>query len=135
MKLEIGKTYVTRDGRKVRIVCTDRESKMFPVVGLVKTDAAEMPVLYTTDGKMTVSGRENDYDIIKEYSPWDDVEVDTPVIVWDDCYEHIKRKRYFAKYEDGTVYAFSSGSDSWSADNEESLTAWDNARLATKDRK
>ena len=57
---------------------------------------------------------------------WSKVEVDTPILVanfetngWS--------KRYFAKYEDGRVYAWSDGKTSWSTDT---VTRWKYAKLA-----
>ena len=42
----------TRMGRKVRIICTDREDSIYPVVALVKDDKRESDILvaYTKDG-------------------------------------------------------------------------------------
>ena len=43
---------VTRMGRKVRIICTDREDSIYPIVALVKDDKRELEILvaYTKDG-------------------------------------------------------------------------------------
>ena len=43
---------VTGDGRNVRIICTDREDSIYPVVALVKDDNRELDILvaYTKDG-------------------------------------------------------------------------------------
>ena len=43
---------VTRMGRKVRIICTDREDSIYPIVALVKDDNRKLDVLvtYTKDG-------------------------------------------------------------------------------------
>ena len=40
---------VTRDGKRVRIVCTDRLGA-YPVIGLVKTDKVETVLFYTDTG-------------------------------------------------------------------------------------
>ena len=57
---------------------------------------------------------------------WSKVEVDTPILVRD--YEGEKwRKRYFAKYENGTIYAWGSGRTSWSGS---SMTVWNCVKLA-----
>lgn len=44
---------VTRDGRNVRILCTDREGSVYPIVALIKDDNREMEILvtYTKDGR------------------------------------------------------------------------------------
>lgn len=43
---------VTRMGRKVRIICTDREDSIYPIIALIKDDNRESEVLvtYTKDG-------------------------------------------------------------------------------------
>ena len=43
---------VTRMGRKVRIICTDREDSIYPIIALVKDDKRELEILvtYTKDG-------------------------------------------------------------------------------------
>lgn len=43
---------VTRMGRKVRIICTDREDSIYPIIALIKDDKRESEILvtYTKDG-------------------------------------------------------------------------------------
>lgn len=58
---------------------------------------------------------------------WSKVKVDTPILVRD--YESYKwTKRYFAKFEDGKVYAWQVGATSWTADSK--LNPWKYAKLA-----
>ena len=45
------KKLVTRDGRNVRIVCTDVKCDFFPVIALVDNGNKEIPTHYTKDGK------------------------------------------------------------------------------------
>ena len=57
---------------------------------------------------------------------WNKVEVDTPILVRD--YEDGEWvKRYFAKYKDGKVYAWTNGRTSW---NEDEMYGWHFAKLA-----
>lgn len=68
--------------------------------------------------------------LLEEYeepeSDWNKVEVDTPILVRDLEDEEWVR-RYFAKYENGRVYAWSGGCTSWS---EDCVTGWECAKLA-----
>ena len=71
--------------------------------------------------------------LMKEYEEpevdWSKVEVDTPILVKE--YEESKwTKRYFAKYEDGVVYAWNNGVTSWTANDDECVIAWSFAKLA-----
>ena len=60
---------------------------------------------------------------------WSKVAVDTPILVRD-SEEETWRKRYFAKYEDNTVYAWAGGATSWSAERSSNITDWKMAKLA-----
>lgn len=58
---------------------------------------------------------------------WSKVEIDTPILVTN--FEDGKGlKRYFAKLEDGKVYAWDNGKTSWSSDNK--THRWKYAKLA-----
>lgn len=59
---------------------------------------------------------------------WSKVPVDTPILV-KDKYEDYWHKRYFAKYENGVVFAFSCGSTQWSNDGDTPVS-YDEAKLA-----
>lgn len=56
---------------------------------------------------------------------WSKVAVDTPILIRDSSFSEWG-KRYFAKYENGIVYAWSNGTTSWSGDR---CTPWDLAKL------
>ena len=58
---------------------------------------------------------------------WSKVEVDTPILVRDNE-DGIWKRRYFAKYENGVVYAWSDGCTSWNARG--FAGAWEYAKLA-----
>lgn len=60
---------------------------------------------------------------------WSKVSVDTKIYVRDATYESWT-KRYFAKYEDGNIYAWDCGFTSWSAVSEEQVVLWKYAKLA-----
>jgi hypothetical protein len=60
---------------------------------------------------------------------WSKVKVDTPILV-KDILKSEWIKRYFAKYENGRVYAWKEGKTSWSAVNEHNVNSWKYAKLA-----
>lgn len=60
------------------------------------------------------------------YVDWSKVEVDTPILASHDG-EHWER-RHFAKYENGKVYVFISGTTSWSNETNHIVT-WKHAKL------
>ena len=59
---------------------------------------------------------------------WSKVAVDTPILVSANGRKWIKR--YFAKLQDGEVYAWDDGVTSWSASHKHCTTAWPNAKIA-----
>ena len=56
---------VTRDGRSVRIRCTDRKSEEQPIVALVEslTEDSEYVGTYRKDGRWSTSGCASDLDL------------------------------------------------------------------------
>ena len=84
------------------------------------------------DIRSTCFTEENQQIDIGEYIgivDWSKVEVDTPILVKDDCDDKWE-KAYFAKYEDGMIYAWDNGRTSFSARNKEDTFIWDRAKLA-----
>ena len=65
---------------------------------------------------------------------WSKVKVDTPILV-KDCESSKWAKRYFAKFEDGQIYAWGDGTTSWSANDECDVTSWNCAKLAERSEK
>ena len=64
---------------------------------------------------------------------WSKVAVDTPILVRDFVGDEWAR-RYFAKYEDGIVYAWENGATSWSA-HRSNIACWKMAKLAESEEK
>ena len=60
---------------------------------------------------------------------WSKVPVDTKILVRDSEDEEW-RKRHFAKFEDGKIFAWTSGETSFSSENSDSITWWMKAKLA-----
>ena len=84
------------------------------------------------DIRSTCFTEENQQIDIGEYKgivDWSKVEVDTPILVKDDCDDKWE-KAYFAKYEDEMIYAWDNGRTSFSARNKEDTFIWDRAKLA-----
>jgi len=68
------------------------------------------------------------YDLIEEYSIWNDVPIDTKILVR----TNINNKwvpAYFAGYEYGVIKAFADGGTSWSREDKR---GWEYAKLAEK---
>ena len=59
---------------------------------------------------------------------WGTIPVDTPILV-KNCGSDIWNKRYFSRFENGKIYAWSGGCTSWSSDSENSVTEWKFAKL------
>lgn len=63
---------------------------------------------------------------------WSKVEVDTPILVKnsdnDEWY-----KRYFARYENGTIYAWINGRTSWASIDDDDVYAWKYVKLAEQE--
>lgn len=74
--------------------------------------------------------------LLEEYeepeTDWSKVEVDTPILVRN-CDNNLWKKRYFAEYIDGEVYAWNSGRTRWSSYNSTEMTAWKYAKLAEQE--
>lgn len=70
---------------------------------------------------------EQEYDPIKEVD-WRKVKVDTKVLV-KNSEEEKWQPRYFAKYENGRIYAWRNGATSWSTSRV--VAPWSYAKLAT----
>lgn len=60
---------------------------------------------------------------------WSKVPVDTKILVRDSEDEEW-RKRHFAKFEDGKIFAWTSGTTSFSSENSDFITWWMRAKLA-----
>ena len=65
---------------------------------------------------------------------WSKVAVDTPILVRD-REKQAWRRRYFAKYENGIVFAWAGGATSWSAERSSNITDWKMAKLAESEEK
>ena len=72
------KKVITRDGRGVRIRCTDRRGCDYPIVALVETSTgkSENILSYREDGKWSPSGEESNLDLFfapEKHEVWTNV--------------------------------------------------------------
>lgn len=67
MKIEPGKSYKTRGGQKVRIVCTDVKCLTYQILGLLASEDGEVVESFTRDGRFHEGVEGSDADIIGEW--------------------------------------------------------------------
>ena len=82
---------------------------------------------YCTDGRKKCANSK----YVKPSVDWSKVAVDTPILV-NDSNDHEWLKRYFAKYENGSVYAWDNGATSWSSNGY--TVSWELAKLPERSR-
>ena len=101
--------------------------------GLPFANDDEPSILYRIKGFNSLVFDKNGLDKLKKLEKaevavdWSKVAVDTPILVSNNG--DYWRRRYFAKYENGMVYAFNGGKTSWSNQWDEPLE-WEYAKLA-----
>lgn len=105
------------------------------IVGCKKLKCSDCA--FTTHGKgycndMIEKWANSEY--IESPVDWSKVAVDTPILVRG-YEEESWKKRHFAKYENGIVYAWIAGSTSWSARLSNDITDWKFAKLAESEEK
>lgn len=67
MNIELNKCYRTRDGRKARIICVDRNT-LYPIVALVPDPVPEVLVSYTRIGGISPDDSyEDPKDLVSEW--------------------------------------------------------------------
>ena len=90
---------------------------------------------YSTNYSCTHNVREwLDSEYVAPPVDWSKVAVDTPIFVRD-SEANEWRKRYFAKYDNGRVYAWAGGATSWSAERSSNVNVWKMAKLAESEEK
>ena len=114
-KISMDKTYRTRDGRPVRILCVDRKPesiKALTVVGLVQnSEGDEWVKVFDEYGTNFDDGT---LDLV-EYDPLAELKLDEPIWVRDTP-EDDWNPRHFAFHRGGRVYCWPEGRTSWSAE-------------------
>jgi hypothetical protein len=77
----------TRDGRPVRIICTDRKSEQLPIVALVDAGNTEWEICYSAEGRNMRYTKEDDSDLVMatvKRSGW--VAMLNNQIIWSEVY-------------------------------------------------
>ena len=109
-------------------------------------DTTTWTILYTDvyETSVTLKGINNNdikmmYDLselldfdFEEIIDWSKVPVDTKILVANfigNDYEIVWKKRHFAKYENGKIYAWAYGATSFSVDSDDLCTRWDFVKL------
>ena len=104
----------------------DNFCKDFVVPYILKLDNCES---ITCDACNTLQMMWLMEDYKKPEIDWGKVEVDTPILVRDDENEEW-HKRYFAKYNSGTIYAWIEGYTSCESYDDTDMISWRYAKLA-----
>ena len=103
---------------------------------IIELDEIPNTGLFKARGSNTlIFDRKGIENILKPYKKeseidWSKVAVDTPILVRDSKNE-TWYKRYFAKFENGKVYAWNDGKTSWSSTGDN--ISWNYAKLAKED--
>ena len=136
MKLEVGKSYVTRDGLKVTVhavglnlgggfsvLTTSFESE----IGDPAIDCIE---IYTDEGRWVDASTKHERDIVSEYNAWIDVSVDARILVRNSEGD-VWTKRHFAGWDSATgkVLAWERGRTSHTTENR-ATRSWNYAEIA-----
>lgn len=127
--VEMGKTYKTRSGLSVRVLCTDRASSDFPVIALVDEDELNGGgdvMSFMADGKYSKAGTisSHTYDLIK-WNAWSDVAVDAKILVRDSDGESWE-PAHFAAIDGSGVLAWRFGATSHTTTK---VVSWKFAKL------
>jgi hypothetical protein len=66
VKIEVGKTYLTRGGGSVRVLCVDRQGTKLPVVGLMSSPViqGEVVMTYTKEGTHHIDDSPSQHDLM-----------------------------------------------------------------------
>lgn len=123
MKLEVGKKYIACNNKEVRIICIDAMIDRGVVcLGLEDCGNFEYPRYYSDSGEYIVDihseYRKNDeFDLIRELTPFDNLPIDTKVFVWDRERKDGMRGYFAGISEHGKPMVWSFGRTSWSAES------------------
>ena len=129
-KIEMGKTYKTRGGYAVRVLCVDSNHPNYPVIAIVGPDDGNEVYNFSSTGAYYADEKDNPEDLI-EYSPWADVAVDTKVLVknYEGDEGDVLYPRHFAGVDGVQIVTFPRGTSSHTVSGEY-RERWRFAKLA-----
>lgn len=129
--IEMNKTYKTRNGMPVRILCNDIKRCIYTVIAAAydQETGCEFTINVSSTGAYH-EDRESHLDLI-EVTPYDDFKEDDLCVIWSDDKE-IKEFRYFAYAKGNLAYFFADGKTSFTATPPQKL-CWPNCRKATEE--
>ena len=104
----------------------------FIVPNILKTDDEDDMVCNAISAYQTLLFLENYEEPEKLGINWNEIPVDTPILVRNTEDEPWLR-RYFAKYENGRIHAWSIGRTSWTANTVAHTTSYAYAKLAEEE--
>lgn len=123
-KINLTTQYRTRNGNRVRILCVDRRSTDYPVVGFIveKYDDGKLyddMNCWTATGKYHADVESGENDLV-EYNPAFDLVEDQKIWVRD-FESHRWVPRHFAVYKEEKVWSFPDGTSSHTYDAENDI--------------
>ena len=128
-KIRKDKQYRTRDGRPARILATDRKHENYSVIALIGSldGGFENLESFTIYGKAFV----NDIDAndLVEVTPYDDFEIDEPVLVRYTKDDYWTRRHFAGISQNGRPLAWEDGQTSWTCSVP---IAWDHCHRPTE---
>lgn len=128
--IDMSKTYKTRGGFPVRILCTDyRNSRGDTVIGIVRNpDGSQLLFTWRSNGSYLAGESDSNFDLV-EASSYADWPIDAPIWVRDFCDWY---PRHFAGVDDGgNPLSWMNGQTSFTNRDRETI-AWKEARLASE---
>ena len=110
---------------KFNKICNSIICEKCPISKLKAKFGIDLPCKYVFIFYNTLT--EEELEELENSKDWSQVRKDTPILVKGEEGEY---KRYFAKFENGKVYAYMGGCTSWTATSKDDIMSWNCVRLA-----
>lgn len=130
-KIDINKQYRTVSGNKVEILKTGVSNLYWSVAALITSPTGVQYLeTYHDDGRVRLDKQPSENDLV-EISPFDQFKIDDLVMVRD-YKERTWNRRYFAGVDEkGRAKAWDAGTTSWSVEDRDDYSSWDECRRPT----